>query len=366
MGQVYSAFPPVQSRFEPSLANESDIVSALHNAYRIGREQPRPTASSWKLGWQKNLRTRSWERDQAPLARCTHFLGKARESAARGEIDSSCRLFGEARFWSRQPELSEEGRLLCKLELAAAEAYLDYFCNDFERARTRLQESMDADQELEDCFGYHLLHVHRIHLVNNRVKVEARAQDLPRAMELAASIYLYLLRQTDSLPVPGKWGAGYMDRLPVEALQFLCGQLTGEVAAALAGLSQTSAQNGFQLLVQRVNCEAPNESWHPDAQSWLQLKALWGREELLPQYLDRCIAYFTQGPRSGAVLWYLTALDVIKVCESLYGAKVAGFKQEVLAAANQIPSFSRHVRAVLGQMEADFKHSPAGNATTPA
>jgi hypothetical protein len=365
MGQTYSALTPVYNRFDSSLANEGDLLSALQNAYRTGRTQPRPPANAWKIGWQKDLKTRSWERDHGPLARCTHFLGKARESAARGEIEASCRLFGEARFWSEQTDLSEEGRLLCRMELAAAEAYLDYYCSDFERAKIRLQESMDADQELEDRFGYHLLHVHRIHLVNNRVKVEARAQKLTEAMELAASIYLYLFRKADSLPVPGHWGPACLERLPVEALQFLCGQLTGEVAAALAGLPPASAQSGLQVLLQRVNCDEPNESWHPDAQAWLQLKSLWSREELVFEYLNRCVSYFSQGPRSGATLWYLTTLDVLSACEKIYGSKVSDFRQEVLAAANQMPNFSRHVRAVLGQMEAQVR-TAAGEVITPA
>src|SRR5947209_4413074 len=335
MGQAYSVLSPVCNRFDSSLASESNLLSALHNAYRTGLTQPRrPAANTWKLGWQKNLKTRSWDKDKLPLARCAHLFSTARESAARGEIETSCRLFGEARAWSNHPELSEEGRIMCRMELAAAEAYLDYYCSDFERAKSRLQESMDADQELEDRFGYHSLHVHRIHLVNNRVKVEARAQRLHEAMALAASVYLYLFKKADSLPVPGHWGPGYLERLPLDALQFLCGQLTGEVAAALAGLSPELAQSGLKVLLQQVNCNEPNESWHPDAQAWLQLKALWGREELLFEYLNHCVGYFAQGPGNGMVLWYLTTLDVLSACEKLYGVKTSAFKQEVLAAAN--------------------------------
>lgn len=355
MAQVQPVVGQVYSQFQGLIESEERIIAALHESYRTGLSQPKATANNeWRLGWHKNLTSRSWERDRTAVALCTRYLEKARENATRGEIDASCRLFGEARVWSEHSDLSLEGRLLCKLELAAAEAYLDYYCGDYDQAKKRLMESMEADQRLEEEFGHRLLHVHRIHLVNNMVKLEARAGNLREAMDLAADVFLYVQKKTGSMPVAGNWGAAYLQHVPIEALQFLSAQLSGELAAALAGVPSASARGALEVLLERVDIEEQHASWYPEIGSWLQLKALSIREGQLLAYLNRCIPYFSRGRGKAPLLWYLTALDAITACEGYQSAGARLFRQQVIGDLMQITHFPRHIRAVVGQRQAEL------------
>lgn len=329
---------------------EDGIVHAVYQAYQHGRLLPRVLSkSNWKAEWQERLKihTHGSQQEQLMVLRCAQLAGKARASAGIGDIAVSCQLFGFARSLGDRKELSEEGRLRCRLEVAAAEAYLDYYCGDFEQAQIKLFESLSAAQELEDRFGYELLHVHRIHLLNNLVKVRAREGHLTRAMELAAKIILYLQDKAIMSGVPGSWGAPYSRHLRMEDRQFLSGQLVAEIAAAVIAASTDELHHAFTLLLDRVDMDQFHPSWQPESYVWVRLKALRETSNDLPGYARRCLRYLEQGPGKAPLLWHLTALDVATACENLEKRDAAFFKYEVLTDIKAMHSLPRNIRTFI-------------------
>jgi hypothetical protein len=340
-------FPVIASSGFEHIA-EAGIADILFDAYRQGRSAPRMTPKSdWKAGWQQRLKARTHcsLQDQFILLRSTQLAAKARSSAASGDIATACQLFGLAHSLISSKDLGHEGRLRCTLEVAAAEAYMDYFCGDFEQARTKLFDSLFAAQELEDRFGYDLFHIHRIHLLNNLVKVEARANRLSGALELAANIILYLQGKQSGLPVPGSWGSGYYKTMRNEDLQFLSGQLVNEIAAATVGIGSQALRPAFKVLAERVDLNVSHTSWQPEAYTWLQLKALREMSEGHLDYQQRCLPYLAAGPGASILLWHFTAFDVANTSETYGEHRASFFKREVLTDLQRIQALPRHVRA---------------------
>lgn len=347
----------------PIEEDKTGVIHALHNAYRTGRSKPRSSsAEQWREQLQNSLTTSTWEKDRPVLVRCGHYLNKARASAAAGETEAACLFFLKARLSAESKDLSAEGRLRAKTELAANEAYLEYCFGHFERAKQSLLVSMEAGQQMEQRFNSPFFHLHRIHLVNNMVKVEAAAQNLHGAMELAASVLLYLQQKAENLPVPGNWGSCYFREIPSDAIRFLTAQTTGEIAVALAGLPPSVVKKALQILLSRVKIDELCDSWQPEISAWLRLKLLMADDEAqYAAYFARCIPYFSQGPGCTAGLWYLTALDVAAVCQPFHDSESSRLKQDIIADLRRMTHLPRRVRAIVNHLAANLEQpgSPA-------
>src|SRR6185437_249757 len=90
-----------------------------------------------------------------------------------------------------QPSLSGEVKLLCKTFTCAASAYVHYRSRSFTEANNLLLTAIACDDELERL-GYEMLHAHRLHLVENILKIEIRAKNIKRAFEISGGLLSYL------------------------------------------------------------------------------------------------------------------------------------------------------------------------------
>lgn len=346
----HSVFCSDYSRM-PVEEDQGGMIRTLHAAYRIGRSQPRSSSGEqWRLQLQNSLSTSTWEKDQPILVRCGQYLNKARASAAGGENQAACVSFLQARLWAESEDLSAEGRLRAQIEISANKAYIEYCFGNFEGARRSLLATMKAGQHSEEASKSH--HIHRIHLVNNMIKVEAAAQNLNRAMELAASVFLYLEQKTDTLPVEGDWGSSYFQETSSEAIRFLKLQTSGEIAVALAGLAPSEVRKALQVLSSHIDIRELHDSWLPEMSTWLNLKFLMTDEARHSAYLAGCIPYFSQGPGCAAGLWYLTALDVAAVCQPFRDSEALLLKREIIADLRAMQHFPRRVRGVVSRLAA--------------
>ncbi|HEY6967833.1 MAG TPA: hypothetical protein VJA94_01410 [Candidatus Angelobacter sp.] len=333
------------------IRKEGVIVDAVCQAYlQSCTQQPTPRAKQFKKHWEEQVQARANPSDSVWYTKVMHFANQARQSALRGEIANSCKSFGRAHNLLASEALSAECKLRCQSDLAAAEAYLDYYCGDFEQAKRRLVEAMVADQALEDHYGYKFLHAHRIHLVNNTIKVEVHASRLPEAMKLAGNVFLYLMEKASSLPMPTAWGPEYACHLDLETRRFLTSQLAGEVAAATAGLKPAIVREALRTLFGPLNINETHEAFHPEIQTWLRLKELSIEDEEILTYLESCASYFALGPRSTAYFWHLTALDVANACESIHATEADLLRREAARELMKSGSLPRHLRKMLGQI----------------
>jgi hypothetical protein len=324
-----------------------DITTA-RECYRRG---PRPIAPEARLEKQWDavrtqllgqVRQRAFDRvppaEKHLLSYSGRISGQGRRAAADGNVAESCRLFALAeQAVAGFKNLSEEMFFLCQTERAAAEAYLDCYCGDYEQAGIRLRESYIAAQKLDEEFGYAAMRLQRMHLLNNVIRVEALAKDYYRGLCIGRDLLRYLCGDAGVNRDADLWGleradSGFGDTSEIDGAikVFLTSQTLHEVALLMAMVDHETAQRHAAQLFEDVVISRGSSAWPASLRMWFDLKRLFvcggDTEEVLAKGQD-----FLAGEDGSLspLLWFTVALDVAAVCDSRPGG--FGFEHEVLA-----------------------------------
>lgn len=120
-------------------------------------------------------------------------------AAKRGDMaQSSSRLRTSAIVASRLPRFGVAWVSFTS-SYAAAVAYLCYKLEMHEKAIQALREANTADLLLVQVFGYHEMHLHRVHLVHNMARVELKRGNFAGATNLAAALIEHLCGREESV-----------------------------------------------------------------------------------------------------------------------------------------------------------------------
>lgn len=238
-------------------------------------------------------------------------------AARRGQIAMADQSFGEARAILRSRKLSLESDLICRSFQAAAEAYLDYRRRAVDQARNRVHEALAIDVVLEGEYGYDILHLHRIQLVHNLMRIDAGCMHFEDAIDLGCRLLNYLEGGPEILPGPGPWGSTHIRSLPPEIVTAMFGQVTGEVALVLAGKGRDDARDLFAVVAPHAQLEATSNCHHyPQAHAWFQVKQAFVGDDVA-RFLNRSSQFFADGRGDTPLLWYATAVDLAGLCDDL-------------------------------------------------
>lgn len=356
--------PNTVSRFQMN-SPASPVLAPLSASWRLGK-------TLCALGTGAESKPRDWHRDPSEnftdheketLKQCIFYAGKAREKAQE-DIPSSCQLFGVARLVGTDPTLTREASLLCLRELEASEAYLDYVCDALDAAKQRLLAAMKADETLEREYGHPDLHIHRIHLANNIIKIEAHSQRLSEALTLAACIVHYIDNEVHTLPLPGEWGGAYQTAIPDAARHFLCRQTTLEVACATADPNVVSDFNMWNAFYDTLGPAGPSSARCADISEWYVVKHafLQSCRELSSDAFGRyCAAaadFLRQGPHDNISLWKFVALDAAIACSNFDEGPALQLRADILADLSHATFLPRHVRALVARLRATTGTQP--------
>jgi hypothetical protein len=293
---------------------------------------------------------------------CVFYASKARQFAAQGDYDVSLQLFAVAQRHSQDERLDRQSQLLSCAEINAAEAYLDFVTGDFAGARKRLFTAMAADEALECEFGHTNLHVHRIHLANNVVKVEAGARNLSGALELAARILEYVHGRSESIPLPTSWGVKWQASLSRDPRSFLLRQTTAEVACAMAGVD---SETGWEAWTDHMD-NTEDFYWTEDVadvREWYPVKSAYLRCDHLGSpgvavYSRLASEYLAAGTRNSRLLWDAVALDAVLVSAGSHSPGAQMLRTQAGGALREAGYLPRHVRSVIERsvtgMEQDY------------
>lgn len=262
-----------------------------------------------------------------------HRFGNARIrgfiAARRGDFMVAEQFFVAARALLQLDKLSPEGALLYKSFLEQAEAYLDYRRGDFDQARSRTFEALAIDMVLEEEYGYEVLFLHRIQLVHNLVRINARCMRLDSAIELACQILSYLEGALEVLPIPGLWGYERVARQLPELVAAMFAQVTSEVALILAGKNPQVVRNLFAVASTNLELQTnSNCCCHPRAYAWLLVKQAFTNKDIA-LFLERASQLLSEGRADTPLLWYTTVIDLIALCDELDFPDSELFRQEV-------------------------------------
>lgn len=128
---------------------------------------------------------------------------------------------------------SDEAHLCAESFVCAQQAYFVYTQNRYEEAMTLIERSFANDRLLELQYGLDILLMHRIQLLNNLMRIEARRNNWREALTLGAALLRYLEAPRDgvlgSLPPP--WHQAWsdtLDHIPVELVRASHAQIARE------------------------------------------------------------------------------------------------------------------------------------------
>lgn len=267
--------------------------------------------------------------DQLLMRRFGNARNRGLLAARRGDSMAAERFFEVARIPLQWYKLSPEGSLLYKSYLEQAETYLDYCRGDFDQARNRTFEALAIDVVLEEEYGCKSRLLHRIQLVHNLARIDARCMCFERAIELACQILSYLEGASEVLPIPGPWGCERVARQSPGEVAAMFAQVTSEVALILAGKKRQIAHDLFTVASTHIQLQANgNCHCHPRAYAWLLVKQAFVSNDVAT-FLERTFNFLSEGRADTPLLWYATVIDLVALCEELDLPDAKLLRQEV-------------------------------------
>lgn len=204
--------------------------------------------------------------------------------------------------------------VLCESFQLAGEAYLDYRLNRLVRAQERLDQASEIDARLERE-GFALLHLHRVQLLHNMVRVAAKQGGKERALRLAFRLLGHLEGRREVLPGAGKWDARAIGDFPGNVVRTLFNQIVAEIAVILAANPDMHALFVAASAAHLDRCPGSACFRYPMAHAWLNLKRLFLEDRRL--FLTSCCGLLENAYREMPLLWSAVVVDLVTICKDL-------------------------------------------------
>lgn len=260
---------------------------------------------------------------------CQDALQQALVAARCGQLANAEQLFTKARIPLESDTLSTEGGLICQSFHEVAQAYLDYRHGAFDQARTRLFEGLAIDVMLEEKYGYELLYLHRLQIGLHLVRIDVRWMCCKRAIDLACQLLSYLEGGLEVLPLPGSWGSERVALLPPELAAAMSVQITDQVALALAGKNRLIARDLFAVAAHHMQLQADGSCHHyPRSHAWFLIKQAVVNNDVTT-FLERASHFLAEGRADTPLLWYVTVVDLVALCDELAFPEFELVRQEI-------------------------------------
>jgi hypothetical protein len=289
--------------------------------------------------------------EQLLLRELSQMRAQGLIASRSGDFVSAEKIFAKSRTHFEVASLSHQGSLLYQAFQEPAQAYLDYCLGDFDSARIRIIAALTSDAILEDEYGFDILFIHRIHLVVNLVRNEARKMNFSEAIALVSQLLSYLQGTLETLPLSSSWGSQRVALIPEDVLAILVTQIIDEVAFILAGKSRKILSKLFAIFTSYVQfCDDNNLVLLPQMHEWLLVKQAFVDNDIAT-FLERA-SKFLAGERSEKLLlWYAVVIDFLVVCEECNFPDLELVKQEIVKEALHCQYFPRKLLSLLGVSE---------------
>lgn len=311
-----------------------NLIQATLANYRQGLTKPiqtipKSSEESYNSRSQACIKKRLPLNDQLLIKKFNNARERGFMAARKGDLITARRAFAVARIPLQLAKLSYESSLHYQSLLNQAEAYLDYRLGDFDQARNLIYEALANDLILEDEYGYDFLLIHRIQLVHNLARIDARCLDFDQAIELTSQILSYLAQESETLPIPGLWDSKRVKRQSPKDVTAMFKQVTGEIVLILAGKDKQLASKLFAIIASRLNLQIDiDRQCYPRAYQWLLAKQAFVNKDV-PKFLELASQFLAEGRSENSLLWYATVIDLVAICEEVNFQDLELVKQEI-------------------------------------
>ncbi|QBD77470.1 hypothetical protein EPA93_16325 [Ktedonosporobacter rubrisoli] len=322
------------------MAIRSDLLLDVQQAYKVGKagngnpyNEDRPglleRVHQWNYGFQPQ--------EQLVKDLCVDLLRSTIAAIRQGELTNAEGFIRAMRSIIANSSLSKNNQAVCHSYIAAAVAYLDYKRQRYEDAMEHLQEALAIDERLEQTDPiYRYMHLHRMMLLDNWVRVLARQRSAFEAMDLAFHVLDYLERKIPTLPLPTIWDSSLLAAYPADILSIFFRTIASQIAEAATGQSSISAPDGMMQLrdifVHACHHSSPAASstcyLSPASHDWIQLKIA-ALEDNISVFLQHSIRLLSAGPGRVPTLWYATIVEIILLSQRLPSSNAA-FREELM------------------------------------
>ena len=254
-------------------------------------------------------------KDQDAFLALARGRSKGIQAARERQLSVAQNVFLENRQRLRELQVSAHCESVCTAFQIAAEAYVCYALDRFDEARELVYEAMRIDAELEQERGYSLLHLHRIQLLHNLVRVDERRGCSEEALLLCWQTLSYLQGHKQPLPGPAPWDVRTISRIPCQLVSGMFNQVVAEMATILAGGDIDRAEF-VEAAANYLHVTASTRScgFRP-ALTWLDLKGSFFTSRL--QFVKECCDFLRAERSSHPTLWFATAFDLAVACKEM-------------------------------------------------
>jgi hypothetical protein len=248
--------------------------------------------------------------DLATLRRIRKSCSSGLQFAFDGAISSAQADIEHARTLMTDLAPSQAVVDVATSAVAAAEAFVAYKQGRYDRARTLLLIAMDCDERLETIHCQHWYHLHRIHLIENLIRV-TRHLDIRAAVTLGIDLLKYLGEVVMTPKVSGQWSLSDL-ALPRENVRLHSVVTAGELALCMCCLEpQLSWDLFFELVAPLPDLLIGRRYIHPDTLAWLQTRDPFMTDNL-ESYSAAAMPILHQGPTArNCKLWCGLSIDLL-------------------------------------------------------
>ncbi len=296
--------------------------------------------------------------ERVPVAKIWRLGFQGVRLSRESRLEEACAVFREGWAELERVELSPQGLLLAITFLESAHAYLDYKQGSFDRARDRVLRSMEADLQLEADADFNLLELHRIQSAQNLMRIDLKAGEPRRALDLAGRILAYTEGFLTSLPVHHSWQSEkILVRTPRPIRRALIGQVANDVALAFVSLHSADLESEFLAHSAVAWYFEEAGVLHEQLRLWFLARQAFHREHW-DRYLELLLDFLPAGRGDIQTIWYSTMIDLLAVCRSLDSQAALGLHDRILLDVPKWSGVPRPLQALLGLAEVETRAQP--------
>lgn len=282
----------------------------------------------------------------AELLRYDRFKQQRREglkAAREGRFSAARSDLNIARRCLREID-TVEVRLVGASSYLAALAYLQYQQRRPVQARRLVEQALTIDVRLENEFAIDIIYAHRIQLVHNLVRVEARFGTVQGATDLGMAVLEQLEGRVDAGPTSHPWDQYDHRKVDATLRHLLFTMVISDIALLQlqAGPHSVVEASGTY---RRHLAHCPEEQWQlfADGHAWLTLRA--SPSHTIPESLNFASEYLERGVRASPILWYETAMFAALQLRNTDTSAARDLSENILEEGTRLPFTPKSIRA---------------------
>jgi tetratricopeptide (TPR) repeat protein len=299
----------------------NDLMLDIRRAYHRGKDGSGSVCDEDQVNVLEQIQ--QWDygflpQEQIVRELCVDLLRTTIQTIRQREFVNADSLIHTMNGLIESSNLSQNNRSVCKSYIEAAAAYLDYKCQRYDQAMRRLQDALAIDEQLEladPIYGY--MHLHRIMLLDNWVRVLAHRGQVVEAIDLAFQVLDYLERKVVSLPVPASWDSSHLASYPADLLSVLFRTIVSQIAEAVTGKDMIMStgevvpvRDVFACSHHHLSPDAGGCYLSPLSHNWIRMKQA-ALDENLSAFFLHASQLLAAGPGRLPTLWYATIVEII-------------------------------------------------------